>query len=248
MTTMITSGSLEGAQKFLYEQLYKLDSVGEHGFEGFMAKALTELTGLAFHVAKSGHQGGSDVRSAPHNLFKIGLEGKRYGSSTSLPLDDLLHKITDASTARVPVDLWLLAATRRVDASNREKLHEHGENVGIGVIVLDRPDNLKQLCDLTVICASAPNTCRTFLNSKLLSKALDLIREDTEFKGIQSRLLDQLKQADTGYESARLASEHWMAEAQESLTTAKSRLGGHHNLLMSDYGVISRTAINGQLD
>ena len=245
---MITPGSLEDDQKLLFEQLYKLNPVGEHGFEGFMAKALSELTGLAFYVAKSGHQDGSDVRSAPHNLFKIGLEGKRYMPSTSLPLDELLHKIIDASTAQVPVDLWLLATTRRVDVSDREKLHEHGENVGIGVIVLDRPNNLKQLCELTVICASAPNTCRTFLNSKLLSKALDLIREDTEFEGIRSQILDRLKQADTGYVSARLASEHWMVEAQESLNNAKSRLGGHHDLLKSDYGVISRTAINGQLD
>ena len=245
---MTTLGSLEDAQELLHDQLYNLDPVGEHGFEGFMAKALSELTGLAFHVAKSGHQDGSDVRSAPHNLFKIGLEGKRYKPSTSLPLDDLLHKITDASTARVPVDLWLLAATRRVDVSDREKLQEHGENVGIGVMVLDRPDNLKQLCELTVVCASAPSTCRTFLNSKLLSKALDLIRRNTEFEGMRSQTLDRLKRADTGYESARHSSERWMVEAQESLTNAKSRLGGHHNLLMSDYGIIHRTSINDQLD
>ena len=176
------------------------------------------------------------------------MEGKCYEPSTRLSLDSLLYKITDASTARVPVDLWLLAATRRVDASDREKLHEHGENVGIGVIVLDRPDNLKQLCELTVVCASAPNTCRTYLKSESLTEALELIRRDIEFEGMRSRILDRLMRADTGYESARLASEHWMVEAQKSLTTAKSRLGGHHNLLKSDYGVISRTAINGQLD
>ena len=245
---MTASGSLEDAQKLLFEQLYKLNPVGEHGFEGFMAKALSELTDLAFHVAKSGDQDGSDVRSAPHNLFKIGLEGKRYEPSTSLPLDDLLHKITDASTAQVPVDLWLLAATRRIDASYREKLHEHGESLGIGIYVLDRPDNLKQLCDLTVICASTPNSCRTFLESESLTEALELIRRDSEFKGIQSRILDQLKQANTGYESARVTSEHWMVEAQDSLENAKSRLGGHHNLMKSDYGVISRTGINDQLD
>ena len=84
-------------------------------------EALTELTGQAFHVVKSGHQEGSDLRSAPHNLFKIGLEGKLYKSKTPLPLDSLKHKITDASTSLVPVDLWLLATTRRVDVSDRAK-------------------------------------------------------------------------------------------------------------------------------
>ena len=248
MTIMTASGSIEDAQKLLRDQLYGLDPAGERGFEGFMARALSELTGHAFHVAKSGHQDGSDVRSAPHNLFKIGLEGKRYGLSKSLPLDDLLHKVTDASNARVPVDLWLLAVTRRVDVSDREKLHEHGETVGIGIVVLDWPDNLAQLCDLTVICASTPNACSTFLKSEPLTEALELIRRDTEFERLRSQILDRLMRADTGYESARLASERWMVEAQDSLINAKSRLGGHHNLRKSDYGVIPRAAINGQLD
>ena len=115
-------------------------------------------------------------------------------------------------------------------------------------MVLDRPDNLAQLCDLTVICASATNTCRTFLKSEPLTEALELIRRDTEFEGMRSQILDRLMQADIGYESARLASERWMVEAQDSLENAKSRLGGHHNLLISDYGVIPRTAINSQLD
>ena len=152
MTNMTASGSVEDAQKLLHGQLCGLAAVGEHGFEGFMARALSELTGQAFHVAKSGHQSGSDVRSAPQNLFKLGLESKHYGDSTSLQRDALLHKITDASNAHVPVDLWLLAATRRVDVSDREKLQEYGESIGIGVVVLDYPDNLTQLCDLMVIC------------------------------------------------------------------------------------------------
>ena len=214
-----------------------------------MARALSELTGQAFHVAKSGHQSGSDVRTAPQNLFKLGLESKHYGDSTSLQRDALLHKITDASNARVPVDLWLLVATRRVDVSDREKLQEYGESIGIGVVVLDYPDNLTQLCDLMVICASATNACNTFLKSSVpLTAALELIRRNTEFEGIHSRIIDRLMRADTGYESARLASERWIVEAQDSLSTARSRLGGHHSLRKSEYGVIRRTVINAQLD
>ncbi len=214
-----------------------------------MASALSELTGQAFHVAKSGHQDGSDVRSAPHNFFKVGLEGKRYKPSKRLSLDALLYKITDASRAQTPVDLWLLATTRPVDVSDREKLHAYGESHGIGVIVLDWSDDLDQLCDLAVICASATDTCKKFLKStEPLTEALNLIRQDSNFENVRSRLLDQLTRADTGYESTRRASERWVVQAQASLANAKSRLGGHHNLGESEYGVIPRAAINAQLD
>ncbi len=214
-----------------------------------MAKALSELTGQAFYTVKSTHQDGSDVRSAPHNFFKIGLEGKRYQPSTRLSLNALLHKITDASGARTPADLWILAATRPVDVSDREKLHNHGESHGIGILVFDWPKNLDQLCDLAVICASATNTCKIFLKpTEPLTEALNLIRQDSNFESIRLRLLAQLTRADTGYESARRASKFWMEQAQASLANAKSRLGGHHNLGESEYGVIPRDAINAQLD
>ena len=244
-----TPKTIEDAQKLLGAQLYALDATGALGFEGFMASALSEFTDQAFYVVKSGHQDGTDVRSAPHNFFKVGLEGKRYESSTRLGLDALLHKITDASAARVPVDLWLLAATRPVDVSDREKLHAHGETVGIGIVVLDWPDNLAKLCELAVICTSATTACQTALNpTEPLTKALTLIRQDPEFENMRLWLLDRLTRADTGYASTRLASERWLVEAQGSLANAKSRLGGHHNLSESEYGVIPRTAINALLD
>ena len=244
-----TPKTIEQAQTLLGERLYELEPTGELGFEGLLASALSELTGQSFYVAKSSHQEGSDVRSTPCNLFRIGLEGKRYKPSTKLGLDDLLHKITDASTARRPVDLWVLAATRPINVSDRERLDSHGEQCGIGVAVLDWPDNLARLCDLAVICASAAKTCETILKPTApLNAALELIREDTEFEQAHSRLLGQFTQGDTGYANARLASERWKVEAQTSLANAKSRLGGHHNLRESEYGVISRTTINARLD
>ena len=249
MMNKTTSRSIKDAQKLLHAQLCRLAPTGVRGFESFMANALSELTGQAFYVVKSGHQEGSDVRSAPHNLFKIGLEGKRYGNKTKLPLDHLLHKITDASTSRVPVDLWLLATTRPVDASDREELHNYGESVGIGVVVLDYPDNLAQLCDLMVICASATNACNNFLEaSAQLTEALELIRRDAEFENKHSQILSRLTRADTGYESARLACERWLVEAQSSIDDAKFRLHGHHNLQNCEYGVIPRVSLNTQLD
>ena len=241
--------TIQQAQAVLATRLHKLAPTGEPSFETFLADALTEFTGQPFYVAKSGHQEGSDVRSAPYNLFRIGLEAKRYQPSSSLPLDALLHKITDAAAARQPVDLWILAATRSISASDREQLHFHGEACGIGVLVLDWPNEATRLCDLAVICGTASRTCQEILQpTAQVSEALKVIQADAEFEQIRSQIFKQLTRADVGYANARHASERWMVEAQASLANAKSRLGGHHNLRESEFGVVSRTATNTELD
>ena len=237
------------AQDLLAKRLHNLAPTGDLSFETLLADALTEFTGQPFYLAKSGHQEGSDVRSAPYNLFRIGLEAKRYQPSSPLPLDALLHKITDAASARQPVDLWILAATRSISASDREQLHLHGERCGIGVLVLDWPPEPTRLCDLAVICGAASRTCQEVLEpTPQVSEALKVIQSDVEFEQIRSQLFKQLSRADVGYANARHASERWMVEAQASLANAKSRLGGHHNLRESEFGVVSRTEINTQLD
>ena len=241
--------TLEQALTVLAERLQNLEPTGELSFESFLADALSEFTGQPFFVDKSGPQGGSDVRSAPYNLFRIALEAKRYKPSSKLSLDALLYKITDAAAARQPVDLWILAATRSVSASDREQLHSYGEQCGIGVLVLDWPDGTTRLRDLAVICGAVTRTCERYLErSAQVNAALELIRSDTEFEPTHSQLLHRFTQADVGYASARRASERWLVEAQCSLANAKSRLGGHHNLRESDFGVVSRSAINSQLD
>ena len=100
-----------------------------------------------------------------------------------------------------------------------------------------------------VICASAINACNTFLKSSAqLTQALDFIRREAEFENRRSQIISRLTLADTGYESTRLACERWLVEAQFSIANAKSRLGGHHNLQNSEYGVIPRISLKTQLD
>lgn len=237
------------ALDLLAQHLHNLPPSGELSFETFLSDALTEFTGQPFYIAKSGHQEGSDVRSTPYNLFRVGLEAKRYRPSSRLSLDALLHKINDAASARQPVDLWILAATRSISASDREQLHLHGEQFGIGVLVLDWPSKSTRLCDLAVICGAASNTCQEVLKpTPELTEALLVIRKHPEFEQIRAQIFKQLTRPDVGYANARHASERWMVEAQASLANAKSRLGGHHNLRESEFGVVSRTAISTKLD
>ena len=166
-----------------------------------------------------------------------------------MPVDQLLYKIADASLAAVPVDVWILAATRSIDVSNREKMHAFGEKHGIGVIVLDWPNCLSEVHDFAAICASVPITCTKYLKqTESLKNALHTVRESAAFKDKRTKVHERLTRADVGYQNARKAGQLWMEKAQASLANAKSRLGGHHNLGQSELGVIPRAAVNERLD
>ena len=236
------------AQQLLWKGLFELEATGPSGFEGFLSAVLWELTGQPFQVVKSGAQGGSDVRSDPCNLVNISLEAKKYGRDTRLQLDALLHKLTETSTANPPADLWILATTLAVDSSNREKLHAHGNNLGIGVVVWDSPGDTNFLCDLSAVCGAAPQSCRTHLRpSTKLDEALEVIRGHVCFESKSSYWRQRLVKPDVGYASSRAWCRQWLEDAQGSLANAKSRLGGHHDLKSSRYGVVRRSAINGEL-
>ena len=236
------------AQLLLWEGLYELDATGPSGFEGFLAAVLWELTGQPFQVVKSGAQGGSDVRSEPCNLVKISLEAKKYARDTRLQLDALLHKLTETSTANPPADMWILATTRAVDSSHREKLHAHGNNLGLGVVVWDSPEEANFLCDLAAVCGAAPQACRTHMRrSSKLDEALEVIRGDVSFEPKSSHWRQRLLKPDVGYASSREWCRQWLEDAQGSLADAKSRLGGHHDLKSSRYGVVRRSAVNEEL-
>ncbi len=85
-------------QNPLIAALLKLKATGSEGFEGFVRDLLEALTGQRFRLMKSTHQGGVDVlQDGPANRFTLGIEGKKYGEDSPLPLDDLKKKIVDAA-------------------------------------------------------------------------------------------------------------------------------------------------------
>ncbi|MXZ55890.1 MAG: hypothetical protein F4227_09850 [Gammaproteobacteria bacterium] len=236
------------AQQILWKAVYELDATGSSGFEGFLANVQSELTGQTFHVVKSGSQGGSDVRSDPSNFVKIALESKQYNLKTKLSVGTLLHKLTEASRTHPPPDFWILASTREIDGGDREKLKDHGGSLGIDVAVWDWKNRRDVLCDLAVVCVSAANTCRSNLRwSTKLNQAFQLIEKHPDFNAHSSYWRQRLLQPDVGYTNCRKQCSVWLKGAQESLANARSRLGGHHNLSSSKYGVVRRNEINQQL-
>lgn len=141
-----------------------------------MRDVLTEITGQLFRLAKSGSQGGSDVRTIEQNTFRIGLEGKRYGAKTPLSLHHLKNKVVDAALQPDPVDLWILAASREITATDIEALRDTGMRLGVAVLVLDWPDHREVLPDLAVLCLEAPAALKRHLGGdRALARSYTLL-------------------------------------------------------------------------
>jgi hypothetical protein len=116
-------------------QLLKLEPAGRNGFEGLVASALADLTGLTLRLAKSGSQFGRDA-STPRARFAIAMEAKRY--KEPLSLDDIAGKIWDASNELASdVDMWVLCATSEMGDGVLLKLEKMLEEKGITLLMLD---------------------------------------------------------------------------------------------------------------
>ena len=240
----------DNAKSQLAEALRSLDPAGSLGFEGLLRDILSEVTKVSFGLAKSGPQGGSDVRSLGLNLFEIALEAKRYGESTTLKVDALKAKLFETSRSENGTDLWILAATRAISATDNEELTLAGEELGITVLILDWPAEPGQLPDLAVLCAQA----NTALNRHLkgndnLNEIVTAIRAHPEFLAAADRLHYRLTAPDIGYAAATEAMKQWMLTGLSNDRNAASRLGGKfNNVLDPGRARISRPGYEAQLD
>ncbi|MCP1605980.1 NACHT domain-containing protein [Pseudomonas citronellolis] len=230
--------------------LQTLAPSGPKGFEGLIRDLLVELTGVSFGVAKSGPQGGSDVRSQGLNLFEVAMEAKRYKANTSLSLDALKAKISETAGSQRGTDLWVLAATREISVTDNEELTRTGSNLGITVLILDWPSEAGQLPDLAVLCAKAPNALRRHLASACpqLEGVMNCIISHPNYAAAASRLESRLKAPDMGYAAATEAMKQWMLGGLGNPHNAAHRLGGKFNdMLAPERHLISRPAYDAQL-
>lgn len=240
----------EDAKSQLAAVLRTLDPAGSLGFEGLLRNIMVEITGLGFGLAKSGPQGGSDVRTTGCNLFEVALEAKRYGEGTVLKVDALQAKLFETSRSQFSTDLWILAATRAISATDQETLTLAGEELGITVLVLDWPPELGQLPDLAVLCAEAETAISPHLGGHTnIREVLAAIRAHTGYPEAADRLRRRLTAPDIGYAAATEAMKQWMYGGLASHLNAASRLGGQfNNLLDPNRGRIPRPRYEALLD
>ena len=234
----------------LIEALRQLTPAGPRGFEGLLRDLLSAVTGQHFRLLKSGHQGGIDVASERFgNGLAIGLEGKRYGDGTELPLDELKSKLIDAAQTHPGLDLWVLAATREISATDAEALAELGDRDGIAVEVIDWPSSPAAVPPLGVLCAAAPDTVAAHIGGNAgVADWLASLRRHDGFDAARGRLIERLTRPDVGYAAARRHLSAWLRRSFADEGTARANLDTFANILDPSVKRVGRAAVETALD
>jgi len=238
------------AQAQLLGQLRAMEASGDTGFEGFVRDCLQESLGIRFRLMKSGPQSGADMRGdAPANHLQVAVEGKRYGNTTPLPVEQLQLKIVSASQAGSILDLWVLATTRTISATDRIKLAETGERQGVATAIIDASDGPGLPSALDLLSANSPDAVGKHLpSSPEIAAWLRVLRLEPDFALRLDRVLEPFRRNDVGYAAAREAAAAWLVTAMSDEATARARLDSFAGLGTGDAIVIPRLAVEAELD
>ena len=215
---MLTSSHVES----LKTSLLRLDPTGEDGFEGLMATALTEITGIPFRVAASGSQFGSDGSSAKDD-DSVHFECKLY--KDRIPRKEILSKLVELPLRSAHVEAWFLCGTAAVSAQVARDVQEVGRRLGIATFILDWTGALPPLA---VALAMETDATRRFLPADAVgsaASALDAVRSTAGFEASAERLRRSLLEPLVGTELARRANAAWLLQTFGSRQRATRAFG-----------------------
>lgn len=212
--------------------LLALDPAGPDGFEGLLAVVLGRVLGQPFRLASSGTQRGRDGDSA----FDQGatyFEGKRYDKG--LGKADIAGKIFDLRNDDAgQVDLWVLGVTSEVPALTAADAYKGGEQIGIGVYILDWSDT--DLGGLIVCIAAAGEAAKDFIRDKLSAPehadlipgalaAIDHFAAHADFASRVASLKVGLSAQTAALGLAKAGNGTWLRRVFESRRRARSEFG-----------------------
>lgn len=193
-------------------------------FEIVAVELLSELMGLPFFLARGGFQHGADGGTAGQQDRDIRVECKRYSDTTPLDDRELRGEIDDALARNPDLEAWILAATRPVDETTREKLHLKSEETGLPIVIIDWTAVGDGMPDFAALCACAPKIVgRTYgQNAERIATALAPIAPQQ-----WERLRENLQQACIGLTWVKLVADRnieamWSSEAQAKAQFAQN--------------------------
>jgi len=234
----------------LRDQLGRLKPAGPDGFEGLIATALADLTGLTFRLAKSGTQFGRDA-STPRARFAIAMEAKRYNDS--LRLEDIAGKIWIAShEMSSDIDLWVLCATSEMGDGVLAKLEQMLEEKGISLLVLDWTGT--PLPRLAVLLAAArfkvSAWCRTHSSAELshIDETLALVVADAAFAKAVESLKSDTNAAHVGLATLASANKLWCNKVFSDRASAQRTFGQYLTVSDPTRRAVARPAIEANLE
>jgi hypothetical protein len=233
----------------LLDLLREVPASGVGSFENLVRDLLSRTTGRRITVAKSGPQGGIDGRTGDdRHATVIGVETKRYGFETKLPLDETKSKLRDAATTHADLDLWILVASREVREPDRSRLQAEGHALGVEVLILDWPDSPEVLPGLLLLCAAHQDILDAYeLATPPVIAALDAVRAHPSYAAQLAELVANLAQPELGYANVRHAMAARIRENMASMPAASARIGRYTNLTDPNIVRIDRPAVRGAI-
>jgi hypothetical protein len=213
----------------LKSALLLLQATGEQGFEGLIAAALHEITGVPFRLASNGRQFGIDGKHA-YDADSICFEGKRYDGK--IPREKVITKIADLARSGSHPDLvWVLGATTSVDTQLADDVRNDGREKGISVLILDW--STAYLPPLAVALAMGCQRVQEFLKANIGDNngwrnallALEAVKVDGDFNEHAKRIKAELDVPAVSTAIAREANVRWLTEGFTDRRRARNQFG-----------------------
>ncbi|MGY4226399.1 hypothetical protein ACVMIH_003760 [Bradyrhizobium sp. USDA 4503] len=211
----------------LRDTIRKLKPAGQDGFEGLMAKVLTELTKRTFALASSGSQRGKDGQSALDN-GAITFEGKLYDDAVAK--DQVLSKIAEiAVDEEGQTELWIIASTGPISTQHSNTAKRAGRQLGVAVKVLAWPPT--GLSELATLIAMAPAASAEFLSQHTRTPKADVVaqleavRSDPQFSARSAELQTDLQQPSLAPAYALKDNIAWLSNAFGNKKRARAVFG-----------------------
>jgi hypothetical protein len=229
----------------LLDLLRAVPASGVGSFENLVRDLLSRTTGRRVTLAKSGPQGGIDGRTGgDSHATVIGVETKRYGLETRLPLDETKSKLRDAADTHADLDLWVLVASREIKEPDRGALAAAGHALGVEVLILDWPESSEVLPRLLLLCAAHQDILEAYaLATPRVIAILDTVRTHPGYAVQLAELLADLTQPELGYANARHAMAARIRENMATMPAASARIGRYTNLADPNIVRINRPAV-----
>ena len=164
--------------------LRQLDPAGKEGsFEELVARLLAKLIRQPVRRAHAGSQEGKDALS---DDGAVAIECKRYAEGTSLTARHLLSELEEAKAQHPDLQLWILATTTALGATEKDKLDQAAHGKGLAVLYLDTAATgpfLEPTHSIAALCATDIETTLEFLSGVADRGARRKLRTELEAIG-----------------------------------------------------------------
>ena len=202
----LSTAELENQEK-LKQELQKVQEASK--LEDLAAALIGRLLDVPITAANKGSfQHGADAGPAGQHGRRFRIECKKYRDTSRLNERELLGEIDQALMRDEALEAWVLVVTRSVPEQIRQSLSQHGERLGVPILVIDWVDSEDhEVAPLAALCAFAPDLVEREFSKEagaaaralqpISEEAIERLRRDLQswclgFEAIRTRSHDKL--------------------------------------------------------